>query len=199
MKTRGLRETDRGRQRSFDHRGVRTDKSPPVSGEYGYPEPALCAGCGAVYVRKTWRRSEPRCRGAVLGGAELVSCPACRQVGEGRAYGCLLLRGDWLSEHEEEVRRRISAVEARARYTQPERRLVRIARQGDGLRVTTTSQKLAHRVARELEKAFGGSASYAWSDRDGSLSVTWSSPRLNPHPRPRARTRARRVTRSVRG
>jgi hypothetical protein len=195
MKTRGLRETDRARQRSFDHRGVRTDKSPPVSGEYAYPEPALCAGCGAVYVRKTWRRSEPRRLDAVLGGAERVSCPACRQVGEGRAYGRLLLRGEWLFEHEEEVRRRIAAVEARALHTQPERRLVAIARRGDGLLVQTTSQKLAHRVARELEKAFGGSASYAWSDRDGSLSVTWSSPQ--PSPRPQARTGPRRAPRSV--
>lgn len=178
MKTRGLQRSERGRQRAHDHRGVRTDKSPPVAGEYAYPEPALCTGCGAVYLRKTWRRSEPRGLGAFLQGAERVSCPACLQVGEGRAYGRVLLRGKWLEEHEEEVRRRIAAVEARARHTQPERRLVAIARRGDSLEVTTTSQKLAHRVARELEKAFGGETSFAWADRDGSLRAIWSSPRV---------------------
>jgi NMD protein affecting ribosome stability and mRNA decay len=178
MKTRGMRELDRGRQRGLDHRGVRTDKSPPVSGEYAYPEPAVCAGCGAVYTKKTWRSSEPRRLEAFLEGAERVSCPACRQVGEGRAYGRVQLRGEWLGEHTEEVRRRIAAVESRARHTQPERRLVAIARRGDGLELTTTSQKLAHRVAHELQKAFGGSTTYSWSDRDGSLRATWSSPRL---------------------
>lgn len=176
MKTRGLRRADQGRRRGLDHRGVRTDKSPPVAGEYAYPEPALCDGCGAVYARKTWRRSEPRRLGAYLQGAQRVSCPACRQVGEGRAYGRVLLRGEWLAEHEDEARRRIAAVESRARHTQPERRLVAITRKGDALEVTTTSQKLAHRLARELEKAFGGETAYAWSDRDGSLSATWSGP-----------------------
>jgi NMD protein affecting ribosome stability and mRNA decay len=176
MKTRGMQRVDRGRLRGLDHRGVRTDKSPPVAGEYSYPEPALCGSCGAVYVRKTWRRSESRRLGAYLQGAERVSCPACRQVGEGRGYGRVLLRGAWLADHEDEVRRRISAVESRARHSQPERRLVAIARHDDGLEVRTTSQKLAHRIARELQKAFGGRMSYAWSDRDGSLRATWSLP-----------------------
>lgn len=183
MKTRGLNKIDTGRQRGLDHRGVRTDKSPPVSGEYAYPDSAQCRGCGAVFIRKTWRRSESRRRGAYLRGAEQVRCPACRQVGEGRAYGHVLLRGKWLFEHEADVRRRIAAVESRARYTQPERRLVAIARRGDVLEVATTSQKLAHRLARELEKAFGGETSYAWSDRDGSLRATWSGPRVPAVPR----------------
>jgi hypothetical protein len=87
------------------------------------------------------------------------------------------MRGAWLAEHSEEVRRRIAAVESRARRTQPERRLVALAQRGLGLELMTTSQKLAHRVARELEKAFGGTTTYSWSDRDGSLQATWSSPR----------------------
>ena len=178
MKTRGLQRSERGRQRGLDHRGVRTDKSPPVSGEYAYPEPALCVGCGAVYVRKTWRRSDRRRLGAYLQDAERVSCPACRQVGEGRGYGHVLLRGAGLADREDEVRRRIAAVESRARFSQPERRLVEVAEGGDGLEVITTSQKLAHRLVRELEKAFGGETSYTWSDRDGSLRATWSLPRL---------------------
>ena len=74
---------------------------------------------------------------------------------------------------ESEVWRRIVNVEARARHTQPERRTVRIDREREGIEVLTTSQQLAHRIARELEKAFGGRAHYTWSDRDGSLEATW--------------------------
>lgn len=193
MKTRGIRETARGRQRARDHRGVRTDKSPPVSAQYAYPEGGVCVGCGAVYLKKTWRRTEPRRLEALLVGAERVSCPACRQVGEGRGYGRVQLRGEWLVEHGDDVRRRIAAVESRARHTQPERRLVTIAERGAGLEVTTTSQKLAHRLARELEKAFGGSTSYSWSDRDGSLRATWSSPRLPGSKRERRAPGKRRL------
>lgn len=39
---------------------------------------------------------------------------------------------------------------------------------------TFTSQKLAHRLVREIEKAFGGRSSYRWSDTDGSLTATWA-------------------------
>jgi hypothetical protein len=41
------------------------------------------------------------------------------------------------------------------------------------MEVLTTSQKLAHRLAHELEKAFGGRTHYAWSDRDGRLVANW--------------------------
>jgi NMD protein affecting ribosome stability and mRNA decay len=145
-----------------------------------------------VYTKKTWRSAEPRRLEAFLQGAERVSCPACRQVSEGRAYGRVLLSGEWLGEHVEEVRRRIATVEARARHTQPERRLVAIVRRGRGLEMMTTSQKLAHRVAHELQKAFGGSTTYAWSDRDGSLRATWSSPRLSESKRERRTASKRR-------
>jgi len=70
------------------------------------------------------------------------------------------------------VRRRIGNVAARAAFTQPERRVSSLERQGDELEVITTSQKLAHRIAHELKKAFGGRVSYAWSD-DGTLFATW--------------------------
>jgi hypothetical protein len=46
----------------------------------------------------------------------------------------------------------------------------------EGLEILTTSQKLAHRIARELEKAFGGRARFTWSDREGSLDATWKPP-----------------------
>jgi hypothetical protein len=95
-------------------------------------------------------------------------------VREGRFYGRVLVRGDWFLGHQDEVRRRVVNVEARARYTQPLRRLVTMGRRGDALEVTTTSQKLAHRVVHELQKAFGGRAAYDWSERDGRLTATLS-------------------------
>lgn len=48
----------------------------------------------------------------------------------------------------------------------------------------TTSEELAHRIVHALQKAFGGRAAYAWSDRDGSLRAVWDMP---------ARTRERRA------
>jgi hypothetical protein len=57
--------------------------------------------------------------------------------------------------------RRIRNVARRSGFTQPERRIVSIGRDESRLEVLTTSQKLAHRIASELVKAFGGRASFA--------------------------------------
>ena len=40
------------------------------------------------------------------------------------------------------------------------------------MREAQVSAKLAHRIAREVEKAFAGDTSYSWSD-DGSLLAVW--------------------------
>ena len=170
MKQRGLSRARR--RQGLDRRGARDDKRAPVSTRLVYDEPTVCDACGAVYVRKTWRRSRRRRLRALLEGACWARCPACQQVREGRFFGRVVLRGEWFRDHQDDVRRRVANVEARARYTQPLRRLVAIERRRDGLEVTTTWQKLAHRVAHELQKVFGGSASYSWSERDGRLSAT---------------------------
>jgi NMD protein affecting ribosome stability and mRNA decay len=174
MKRRGLARVDRKRVRSLDHRGVRTDKAPPVAAEAAYRDPTVCESCSAVYRRKTWRRTGRRLYAAIIAGADWALCPACRQVRSGRCYGRVILRGPWLGTHEDEVRRRIDNVVDRARHTQPERRLLAVERQGTALEVKTTSQKLAHRLVHELRKAFGGDARYSWSDRDGALTAVWS-------------------------
>ena len=63
--------------------------------------------------------------------------------------------------------------DSRAEFTQPERRIVSMEWKGSELEVLTTSQKLAHRVASELGKAFGGRATFEWSHDDGSLLAIW--------------------------
>lgn len=135
----------------------------------------MCERCGAVYERKTWRAGE-RTRKANLVGIGWTLCPACAGMEEGEYFGRLRVLAPLDPELESAVRRRIWNVESRARHTQPERRVVRIERLPAGLEILTTSNKLAHRVARELEKAFGGRARYRWSGDEGSLDATWTPP-----------------------
>jgi hypothetical protein len=154
----------------------------------------MCERCGAVYERKTWRAGE-RMRKTSLVGVGWTLCPACTQVEDCEYFGRVRVLEPLDPDLELAVRRRIWNVEGRARYTQPERRTVRIDRTPDGLEVLTTSQKLAHRVARELEKAFGGRSRYAWSDRDGSIDATWTPPAPPAAPVPPVRPRRPRIKR----
>jgi len=153
-------------------RGSRSGKVVPAArGGHVFADPTACERCGAVYTRKTWRRRDPE--PALLGRATWDVCPACRQEAGGQFYGRVIVEGTLPPGRMEEVERRIHSVAARAAFTQPERRVIEIRLGVGAMEVLTTSQKLAHRLAHELEKAFGGRTRYAWSDRDGRLVATW--------------------------
>ena len=187
---------ERGLIRGLVHRAVRDEKAPRVVRRTGRPpEPAVCERCGAVYRGKTWRAGE-RSRKTPLMGVTWTVCPACKQVAAGEYFGRVVLRGSFADTHEAEIRARVEKVAARARYTQPERRIVSMDRTGDGLEVLTTSQKLAHRVARALERAFGGETEYHWTEPHGELFAVWEledagrpAEAVPPHRRSRRRGR----------
>lgn len=182
----------RGVARSGVRRGSKTKKVAPPSKRLGAPpDPAVCVRCGSVYRRKTWRAGE-RALTTLQKGISFTVCPACRQAREGEYFGRLTLRGAFPAEREEEIRRRIKNVEARAQFTQPERRVVSIEKTAGALQILTTSQKLAHRIAKEMVKLFGGNASYSWSDRDGALDAVWQAEPAERSPGRKATTTRRR-------
>jgi NMD protein affecting ribosome stability and mRNA decay len=149
---------------------------PPVTVHLPTPaDPTLCTGCGAIYSHKVWRWAEGPFDERLEVAARAL-CPACRQVRDGTYFGLVSAVGDFDTEEEEGLLARIQAVARRAGHTQPERRIVSVRRLEPGLEVRTTSEKLAHRIARELVKAFGGEATYRWSEHEGALRAVWTSP-----------------------
>jgi hypothetical protein len=164
----------KGLIRALDRVGSRSDRSPAVARKgAAASEQMLCGGCGAVFIKKTWRRSPRRLRDSMAAGGLPGVCPACRQMVTHQAFGRVVLQGAYVAIHGADLLRRIRNVAERAAFTQPERRIIGTAVRGATIEVLTTSQKLAHRIARELEKAFHGSASYHWSDGDGRLLAIW--------------------------
>ncbi len=165
----------KGLVRSLNRQFARTGKAArPVEASAGrLPEPSACERCGAVFSRRSWRRAGAA---PLLARAHWTICPGCKQASKEVGFGRILLRGAFVAANEELVRRRIANVAARAKSTQPERRISSIERQGDVIEVLTTSQKLAHRIVHELKKVFRGRATYAWSD-DGTLFATWQRAR----------------------
>ena len=153
-------------------RGTRSDKTPSVARKQRPTDPTVCERCGAVFRRKTWR-SGPREFDLDLVRAARGLCPACRQMERCEFFGRIVLQGAYVAVHEHAIRCRIRNVADRARFTQPQRRVVAIRWEGAELEVLTTCEKLAHRIVRELWKAFRGRVSYKWSDSDGRLFATW--------------------------
>jgi NMD protein affecting ribosome stability and mRNA decay len=178
----------KGLIRSLNRRGTESAKKRPIEARGGrLREPKACERCGAIFARRMWQR-QAKVSHSVLARAEWTVCPACRQASQEEYWGRVVIRGARALRDESAIRRRIDNVAERAGFTQPERRLVSVERQGDTLEVLTTSQKLAHRIVHELKKVFRGQASYAWSE-DGSLFATWQSDEPAKAPR-RPSTRA---------
>ena len=111
--------------------------------------------------------ARPRLAREVIDKAPWVTCPGCAQTAAGEYHGRVLIAvGD--SATSRPFRPGSPTSRTRAVYT------ARAASSRDqpgweDLEILTTSQKLAHRIAREVEKAFGGSSHFSWSDDDGSL------------------------------
>jgi hypothetical protein len=177
MKTRTLTDRVREDARHTPRQPKRAAQSGgPVVAERvrGLKAPARCERCDARYEDKVWRTPTARQKVADLEGVTWTLCPACRQIEDQEYFGRVRVTRPLSPEMETQVRRRVWNVERRARHTQPEHRLVDVERRREGLEVYTTSQKLAHRIAHELAKAFGGRTHYDWTEREGVLQATWT-------------------------
>ena len=98
--------------------------SPPVAQKGRPPEdPSVCDVCGSVYTAKTWRRDRPL-PAKMMDAAGWTVCPACKQAKTGKYFGRVLIRGSNAISNLDAVRLRITNVERRAEFTQPEHRII---------------------------------------------------------------------------
>lgn len=163
------KSSGKGLIRAMDKRGARSDMSPPVTRKVSFRDPSICDRCGAVYSAKTWRRGRSLSP-ELADKAAWVHCPGCAQAEAGEYHGRVLVDlPERAKASAEDISSRVKNVETRASHTQPERRIVSTTWNGRQLEVLTTSQKLAHRIAREVAKAFGGKPRFSWDDEDGTL------------------------------
>jgi len=174
MKTRGVTAKNKGGMRTLVHKGARSQRTPEVAqrtrklaGE------TMCERCGNVYRDKRWHEGTAGERAWPVGFAWTV-CPACRQFETQEFFGRIVVRGKGALGREDEIRTRVENVAARARFTQPQRRVLSFERLTDTLEILTSSQKLAHRIVASLMQAFGGHGAFAWSAEHGELTATWT-------------------------
>jgi hypothetical protein len=83
------------------------------------------------------------------------------------------LTGPFLAEHRDEILRLIANEEKRAREKNPLERIMSLSQGQEQLVLTTTDEKLAQRIGRELHKACGGTVTYNWSHNNKFVRVRW--------------------------
>ena len=157
-----------------DKRGRSETTPDPYLSQKGLREPVCCSGCHAIYQAKHWV-SDPQTYATIAGHPQTsrTLCPACRKASERYAQGIVTLRGDYLWEHEEEIRNILHNIEIRAAEKSPQQRIVRIERQPDAMVVETSVEKLAEQLGRAVRKAHQGELQIHWSDGHDLCRVEW--------------------------
>ena len=134
----------------------------------------VCSGCHAISTGKRWRLDEAAyARLRKERTTRRVLCPACEKIRDGYPSGQVTLRGQFLAEHRDEILRIIANEEKRASGLNPLHRIMSLSEEDGRLEVTTTDEKLAQRIGRELRKACGGTVAYGWSHNNKFLRVQW--------------------------
>ena len=169
-----MRSNKRYTNTTFTHHPASHDV---VSEQPAPAEPVVCARCGAAYVRKRWSHSAgARTRAAAADRPFRVQiCPACHRRQSGIAHGFVHVDGGFVHTHRSDIVNLLRNEVGRAAEDNPLAQIVEWrddARTGD-LLITTTTEHLAVRLARALQKAFDGRVLFGFSHENKLAHVWW--------------------------
>jgi NMD protein affecting ribosome stability and mRNA decay len=134
-----------------------------------------CPVCHAMRRNKRWYAAGKDSAALARKPGSIVSerCPACRKIADAFPSGVVLLRGGYLREHREEILKLVRNEEKRAMGVNPLERIMAVTEQAGRMEITTTDEKLAQRIGREVRKACGGTVAFRWSEDSKLLRVNW--------------------------
>jgi hypothetical protein len=135
-----------------------------------------CPKCHAIRRNKRWHLDEKEYAALARkrGAATPEPCPACRKIADGFPSGVVLLRGEYLRLHRDEILKLVRNEEKRAMGFNPLERIMSVKERDGKLEIETTDEKLAQRIGREVRKAFRGVVEYKWSEDAKLLRVNWA-------------------------
>lgn len=161
---------------AFEEKGQMAQRSTDAYRQkLGPTETAICKKCGTIYRNKRWHIDEAelnRLKGE--SGVTKVVCPACQRMADDNPAGVVTLTGSYLLEHENDILNLIKREEARSRSKNPLGRIMEISQEESVLTISTTEDKLAQKLGREVYKAHKGELHYSWSHDLHFVRVNWT-------------------------
>ena len=160
---------------AFEEKGQMAQRSTDVYRQKLSPkETAICSKCGTLYRNKRWLLDEAelsKLRGDTA--VTTVVCPACQRMEDGNPAGVVTFSGGYLLEHEDDILNTIKRTEARSRAKNPLGRIMEINQEENVLTISTTEDKLAQKLGREVYRAHKGELHYSWSHDLHFVRVNW--------------------------
>ena len=93
-------------------------------------------------------------------------CPACLQIRNGRAGGVVELDGSFTVSHRQELLNRIRNVEKQTVSERPLERIISIKESKTQILVSATTEHLAARIGKAIQRDFGGTLDLRYAPED---------------------------------
>jgi len=149
-------------------RRIREHETDTYGSKGKLPDPTACPECRALYRDGRWTWGSPPV------DAHPSKCPACRRIEDGYPAGVVVVEGEFVAAHREELESRIRHVEERERAEHPLKRIIEIVdRDAGGFEVSTTDARLARGIGAALHAAYQGEVEYVFAEADGLTRVHW--------------------------
>ena len=151
-------------------RSVRARMHDPYKAKGKLEEPSACRQCKAVYHKGRWTW------GSVPSDSHYVVCPACERIQDGVPGGVLLLTGEFVTKHRDQVLGLARNEEARVKAEHPLARIIKIedqAKAPEGVVITTTDPHLARRIGEALHHAHQGTFTCRYEENEDLLRANW--------------------------
>jgi len=161
---------------AVEEKGQRAERNPDIyRQELGSKEPAICKKCGTVYSGKRWLLDEAESK-RLMGESSVTKlvCPACQRMADNNPAVIVTFSGSYLLKHEDEILNVIKNSEAKSRLKNPLGRIMEIRQEKNVLTISTTEDKLAQKLGREVYKAHKGELHYQWSHDQHFVRVNWT-------------------------
>ncbi len=130
-------------------------------------EPTVCPDCGALFHQGRWQRLPAPAQ------AHRERCPACHRIHDKFPAGYVMLEGDFMDKHRDEVLHLLRNVESRENAEHPLQRIMDIAGENGGLTVTTTDPHLARALGEAVHHAYRGKLEFHYNPDENLLRVHW--------------------------
>lgn len=162
-------KTDRGSWRPLRRDELRDERVHDTYKLRGkLPEPTRCPDCGVIYSRGRWSW------GLALEGAQQQRCPACHRMHDHFPAGYVVLEGEFLAGHRDEVLQLARNLEAKEKAEHPLERIMAIEDVEGGVQITTTDTHLARDIGEAVHSAYRGDLEYHYNKEENLLRVHWA-------------------------
>lgn len=131
-------------------------------------EPAVCSECHAVFHEGRWQWA------SVPDSAHHVICPACNRVKDNAPAGFVILKGDFLIAHADEITRLIRHHAEHEHKEHPLKRIIAMDNSQDVMSITTTDTHLARGIGEAVHHAYQGKLEVDHVAGENLVRVHWS-------------------------